>query len=182
MSRRTKVILLAIFVVLLGLPTIYVALTWHPPNPLRFRLLAVYPDGTLSGGEKLLRIRIENTSIAPVQFDCAAIDPRSDSLTGGSGSLDPQVQFDGKKLHMLSPPTIPSAGAIELNAILDGDLVDEAEQGSLSIQYHWRSQLLLRENDVRDWFHEHVPFFRHERLKYIPPYDADVTTLDGISN
>lgn len=37
MRRRTKLIIIAFFLVLLAIPAAYVVLTWHVADPLRFR-------------------------------------------------------------------------------------------------------------------------------------------------
>jgi hypothetical protein len=66
MSRRTKLIILAIFLALLAMPIWHVASNWNPPNPLRFRLLSKQ-SLPVKDGRKEVRLEVEvlNTTTAP---------------------------------------------------------------------------------------------------------------------
>jgi hypothetical protein len=81
MSRRTKLIVIVLFLILAAVPAAYVMLTWHIPPPLKFRALAYTPDvdqpeapwnirGTLT-------LEIENTSHVPVHVASAGVGSRT---------------------------------------------------------------------------------------------------------
>ena len=44
MSRRAKLLIAALFLVLLGIPVVYAILTWSIDSPLRFRCVAALPE------------------------------------------------------------------------------------------------------------------------------------------
>jgi hypothetical protein len=78
MSRRTKLIILALFLVLLAIPAACVALTWSPDDTLRFRIDHLVPPSTEHpDAYRKLRVSIENTSSAPVHFYGAAMTDES---------------------------------------------------------------------------------------------------------
>jgi hypothetical protein len=69
MSRRTKLAILALFLVLLAVPMAYIALTWNPDAALRFRVEYLAPPSEESASaDRKLRVSIENTSPAPIHF------------------------------------------------------------------------------------------------------------------
>jgi hypothetical protein len=72
MSRGTKLLITALFLVLPSILTIYAALTWHLRNPLRFRILSVkhQPQPTRDGYFMVAEIELEviNSSSTPVEL------------------------------------------------------------------------------------------------------------------
>ncbi|QIF01964.1 hypothetical protein [Roseimicrobium sp. ORNL1] len=72
MSRRTKLIITALFLVLLVIPVVYVILSWNPHEPWRARLVAVQDH---QGGEKKeVVIEVENISSVPLCIYIATLD------------------------------------------------------------------------------------------------------------
>jgi hypothetical protein len=78
MSRRTKLLITALFLVLLAIPAAYVAVTWRTPNPLRFHIVAYHepssPEAWPEYGK--LDLMVENTSNLPVHFFIPAFGRR----------------------------------------------------------------------------------------------------------
>jgi hypothetical protein len=71
MSRRTKLLVTAVFLVLLAVPAVYLVLSWAPPSPLRFRVLSERVEHS-GKPVKILEIEVLNTSgITPVEFEGA---------------------------------------------------------------------------------------------------------------
>ncbi|RBP36940.1 hypothetical protein DES53_11581 [Roseimicrobium gellanilyticum] len=68
MSRRSKLLITALFLVLLGIPIGYVLYGWNVPEPLRFRVVAheVEPEVPVPETTHHLRIEVQNTSSVPV--------------------------------------------------------------------------------------------------------------------
>jgi hypothetical protein len=70
MSRRTKLIIVALFLVLLGIPVWHVGRNWNPPSPLRFRLVSQQSMQDESGFQwEELEIEVLNTSTAPRRIE-----------------------------------------------------------------------------------------------------------------
>ncbi|MEZ0276078.1 MAG: hypothetical protein ACAH88_14315 [Roseimicrobium sp.] len=72
MSRRTKLIIFAVFLVLLAVPAAHVARIWSVHEPLRFRLVSQSGPvmvTTPSGDEEELRYEIEATNVTDVPIE-----------------------------------------------------------------------------------------------------------------
>ncbi|MEZ0276077.1 MAG: hypothetical protein ACAH88_14310 [Roseimicrobium sp.] len=77
MSRRTKYIIAALFLVLLTVPVVYLFLTWSPERPLRFRLLTPQPKlGEI--WTQRCTFEIENTSAVSIYLLKAGWEEVSD--------------------------------------------------------------------------------------------------------
>jgi hypothetical protein len=110
MSRRTKLLITALFFVLLAIPAVYVILSWSPHEPWRARLVAVQDH---QGGEKKnLVVEVENTSSVPLCIYMATLDgPASPPDTSfppileplGPGASSPSV-FGGEFYSLHVPP------------------------------------------------------------------------------
>jgi hypothetical protein len=72
MSRRTKLLITALFLVLLAIPTVYITFTWNPQEPWRARIVEVQDE---QGGEKKkLVIEVENISSVPLCIYIAVVE------------------------------------------------------------------------------------------------------------
>jgi hypothetical protein len=103
MSRRTKLIITAIFLVLLSIPAIHLARIWHPKNPLRFQL-AEHAEGWESdppsvGTYTTIYIKVTNTSAASIYLDTAEL--MSDDTPPGE---NPSMGY----LHLMLPKDLES--------------------------------------------------------------------------
>ncbi|MEZ0275526.1 MAG: hypothetical protein ACAH88_11535 [Roseimicrobium sp.] len=65
MSRRTKLIITALFLVLLGIPTVYVVLSWRPRDPIQFRFVEQYVQGDENSVPTYYRIILEAVNVSP---------------------------------------------------------------------------------------------------------------------
>jgi hypothetical protein len=146
MSRRTKLIILVVFLALLGIPVAYVALTWSPNNLLRFVLVEppttiIDPDGN---SRRLLKIRVENTGTLPIPVDSASVCSAcwGNMPTGVYSGIDLGFEYIGRASQ---PVTIRPGGAVQGETqLLELDLGDTPEDRaatmrSLHIHYHWAS-------------------------------------------
>jgi hypothetical protein len=77
MSRRTNLIIAAIFLVLLAIPVAYIALTWSPKNPFRVRLISMeMPEEQDPFKAMTMHMEVENTSSVSIHFGDAAFRAR----------------------------------------------------------------------------------------------------------
>jgi hypothetical protein len=154
MSRRAKLLLTALFLVLLGIPMVYLFLSWEPENPLRFRLLeekvVIDPDG--KNCHAIVRMEVRNTSLAAVQFIWG-------TFTGESSAGE--VIFQAAITDY-----IPSRGTIQMEissvdflTTADLRLVHPGEfhikEGSM--QYEWSSRSQAWAGTACDWLRMRLP-------------------------
>ncbi|RBP36969.1 hypothetical protein DES53_115110 [Roseimicrobium gellanilyticum] len=152
MSRRAKLIILAIFLVLLAIPAAYVALTWSPGNPLRFRL---EPDTSQKDGGTFI-IAIENTSATTVEFLYL--------WSSFTGDLSP----DSSGFRQMSSPmfaSIPPRSTHRTSLRVTRAELD-AYAGRHWVEYMWRSWVNAQAVQAVSWLREHSPASLHSYLPY----------------
>lgn len=70
MSRRTKLLVTAVFLMLLAVPVAYIFLTWHPENPLRFEVVEHAPgmetEVDTESAYTTIYVKITNTSSSTI--------------------------------------------------------------------------------------------------------------------
>ncbi|QIF01988.1 hypothetical protein [Roseimicrobium sp. ORNL1] len=74
MSRRTKLLITALFLVLLGILAVYLFQSWKPENPLRFQVVSVTSPTPATGRQYhpyLLEFTVTNTSRVPMTLHFA---------------------------------------------------------------------------------------------------------------
>ncbi|MEZ0275296.1 MAG: hypothetical protein ACAH88_10360 [Roseimicrobium sp.] len=140
MSRRTKLLITALFLVLLGIPTAYVARTWHPENPLRFHLdeESREPDPfDPKEDHRVLKITIENTSNTPVcVLDALLIfrDAKSGTEQAvGWASLDRVLGG-----RAIVPVHVPPKGVMPCSVLVD-DAFRDCPLDHVHVQSTWMS-------------------------------------------
>ncbi|QIF01960.1 hypothetical protein [Roseimicrobium sp. ORNL1] len=136
MSRRTKLVLLGIFLVLLAIPAVYFVLNWQPEKPLRFRLVSGADAGTgLPEGNRLV-FEIENTSAVPVYLEGIRLVQGGDEANRHS-----RLGSFSSRMSSSNPTKIPAHGAVPLK----GEVVYIQESRKVPmerfwIEYRWTSQ------------------------------------------
>ncbi|QIF01953.1 hypothetical protein [Roseimicrobium sp. ORNL1] len=141
MSRRTKLLITLLFLVLLAIPAVYVALTWSPVNPLRIRIApaagrAPLPIEPL--GYYVLPIEVENTSSTTVHLMhvSPSISPPSSTSRGDSAVELPFLLNHIRSFSIVIPPhsTVPAHLTIYRKDLAIAEL-----NGSLWAKYGWVS-------------------------------------------
>ncbi|RBP36991.1 hypothetical protein DES53_115132 [Roseimicrobium gellanilyticum] len=161
MSRRTKLIILGLFLVLLAIPAIYVALTWRISRPVHFRLMHLYPEEHQDEfGFRMVRMRVENTNSMPIHVYFVRLEFTGDTpeLTMiPPGTIDPRHQKEAGTHAEAGAFILPPGRAILATASLQANLVKEAKQGRLSANYYALSQTQKQVSSVFNWLHDLCP-------------------------
>ena len=168
MSHRTKLIITTLFLVLLGIPTAYVALTWHPANPLRFRVVHIYPEWTDNPrASRMLCVAVENRSSAPVHLLFAKMREPGEIFDGNHppGYIDPNSQVERVVISDTGDLVLPAKSVVHVTAFSRRDAIAAMQEGSLCLEYRWMSQIKRKASVASFWLREHSP----EVLKqYVP--------------
>jgi hypothetical protein len=176
MSRRTKLIITALFLVLLGIPTIYVVLTWHAVNPLRFRLVSPPPKPG-DDRPRTMEFEVENTSAASIHVLIALWDesPEPGKLGALRGSLLSRLNPGPDGLVRLTVParsTLRFVSEIEYMSDTEGLHVESAQ-----IQYGWFSHPKYLTSRALDWISSFLPE-SPQRHYYMYNPDEDIAPLE----
>jgi hypothetical protein len=163
MSRRTKLIITALFLVLLAIPVWHVASNWNPPNPLRFRLVSREKDGNHS--ERVV-IEAINTSTAPRYIQSAVLKRVQEPYPPFLGALE-------------FGTVIPAGGTLRGGASLPLFKRDSTGPEAFEIAYYQastsRRQALLWYNMLL----RRLPEFRQKRLWWPSIYVESEVTLES---
>jgi hypothetical protein len=164
MSRRAKLIIVAIFLALLSVPAVYLGLTWHPQNPLRFITTPGEHAPVALGSEVMVPLTIENTSRAPIHllvasfFDTSHTGKFDDSL----GVITPELQINSGINTSPEYILIPASGQFACIAMLDHASYARLRSGSAQIEYLWASRIKYQAIEALDhlrtslspaWYH-----------------------------
>jgi hypothetical protein len=134
MSRRSKLLITALFLVLLGIPAVYIALTWHAVDPFRFRYVgrgevvmrSVDPFG---GGPEYpvvpISIEVQNISKHPAYLQSGYL------IEAGQGRG--AVLEDMDLCHIMG--TIPQHGTVRLEYMVDPEEAQRIERGTFEVSY-----------------------------------------------
>ncbi|QIF01984.1 hypothetical protein [Roseimicrobium sp. ORNL1] len=121
MSRRTKLLITALFLVLLGIPVGYAILFWSVDQPLRFRCVTALPQEMAQGHPMMppetvipLIFEVENTKPYPVYLSNVIIR----EYTPGSSSPDGYfpLNYHSRKAPARSSSAVPSLSAQSIPA------------------------------------------------------------------
>ncbi|MEZ0275525.1 MAG: hypothetical protein ACAH88_11530 [Roseimicrobium sp.] len=149
MSRSTKYIIAAVFLVLLSIPVVYVVLTWHPRSPLTFRLVGQEMKTDRDGFPlRVLDIEITNSSEVPISLHAAMVHdgPHISLERGYLGEVRPEFDVDRR---VMVPFTVPARGSIRRPAALHAE-IEQVPVGEIHIAYIWNSR--TRQSAVKCWF------------------------------
>ena len=166
MSRRTKLLIAALFLVLLGIPAVYAILTWRPENPLRFRLgtlhrspesLADRQSHRRHGPRTRVSVVVENTSAVPIYMLSMW-----NSDDGDEGELrnyrpDTFTPVQNARKRRQAWLLISAHSSIEPPCTMDAKSIAPAEQGTLSMHYLWYSSTRYRVANACHWLYERSP-------------------------
>jgi hypothetical protein len=155
MSRRTKFLITALFLVLLAIPVAYVAYTWEPANPLRVRVLRIDTPSVHSGepSHRMVHLEMRNSSsAATIRLGYAGVFHKSGnafivtSLDEFIVSPEELVEFGGALLASSHKKevVIPPQGSFLVRAHLP---LSEAETGPLedcTVAYGYSSTTRFR--------------------------------------
>ncbi|QIF01965.1 hypothetical protein [Roseimicrobium sp. ORNL1] len=127
MSRRTKLILLGIFLLLLAIPVWHVGSNWNPPSPLRFRLVSRDTPSEIDGiWSEWVEVEAFNTSSAPRYIEMVTLK----RVKGPDNSFDPFVPS-----IISSGTVIPAGGTVRGGGSLSVSKEGSTEPDTLEIVY-----------------------------------------------
>ncbi|QIF04573.1 hypothetical protein [Roseimicrobium sp. ORNL1] len=139
MSRRTKLWIVAVFVLLMSGPVTYLALCWSHENPLRFRvrdpLAAAAADPTYP---QLVEIEVENTSRYPLVFLMADVG-REDMRISTLGNIHLRDQPPSVLNRAATGVELKGGQRVCLIADLSTHWYREAAEHGAKVKYHWCS-------------------------------------------
>lgn len=183
MPRRTKLLITAIFLVLLGIPVTYIALIWHPPNPLRFRVVEEsvekHPRGV---SYHWMRMELRNTSDVTVVFLSVTFYPER-----GHGAGMPHL-FSKVGLWEYKPVVIPPGGTTEVDfdtrMKLSVDTIAKIQAGEKparegSIEYAWLSPPQVRFEEMETWLSGKLPASWRPYMPTLEPC-TDTTDVEAV--
>ncbi|RBP36933.1 hypothetical protein DES53_11574 [Roseimicrobium gellanilyticum] len=178
MSRRTKLIILGIFLVLLSIPGIYLFLTWEVEKPLRFRLVGKELEsiiGTAESGD-FVRIEVINTTATGVEMTAAGVE---------DGDAPPGTTFAGIIHHMDARP-LPGSSASESMLSAHGHFIffmklektdNPVNQQNLRIAYGYLTRSKRRALALHDAIEPYLPKFLEGRIP-LPVESYEQTLLE----
>ncbi|QIF01951.1 hypothetical protein [Roseimicrobium sp. ORNL1] len=178
MSRRTKLIIAALFLVLLAVPAAYVALTWHPAFPLRFHLESIDSEPLEEDPRyRGLRVRVENTSPIPVHI-CGGMLYTNFGIPvfgGPEGLLLPLEFRDGIPSRNPDEPVIvPAHGELHIRGALGAKLTQIPQGGEISVQCTWETATRAGAGRAVNWIRYSCPQWETGRLPMIEPLRTTV--------
>ncbi|QIF01992.1 hypothetical protein [Roseimicrobium sp. ORNL1] len=178
MSRRAKLIFVAIFLALLSVPAIYLGLTWHPQSPLRFIPTPGEHAPVPVDNEVMVPLTIENTSRAPIHllvasfYDTSHTGKSDDSL----GVITPELQINSGISTSPEYILIPASGQFSGIAMLDHEGYTRLRDGSAQVEYLWASRIKYQAIEALDHLRTSLsPTWYH--LVPEPTIGQDRTTL-----
>jgi hypothetical protein len=193
MSRRAKLLITALFLMLLAIPAAYITLTWRPANPLRFRQLdekvenyASFfapgdPAGQVSHGNMLMEVR--NTSLVTVRFMGAWFTAESSE---GKGTFFADDEWSEPRVS-LDEYYIPPGGSIQIElsgSALTAEDLKLLQAGMLpsrkgTMVYQWGSHVHVFASSACYWLRKQLPESLRELMPEMDPFqdviDVDIT-------
>jgi hypothetical protein len=164
MSRRTKLLITALFLVLLGIPTVYVALTWHAAEPFRFRYLGrgevvMHPEDPFGDGPNVpmvpIFIEVQNTRSHPVYLGTGEL-----ALERGRGYM-PRIG-----LGWVEAP-IPGHGTLRHEILVTPEAAQRVESEALEVTYEWATRTKVKAYECIWWLRTQVEVRLHYSIR--PP-------------
>ncbi|QIF01948.1 hypothetical protein [Roseimicrobium sp. ORNL1] len=175
MSRRIKLIILAIFLVLLAIPTVHFYLHWRPRNPLHFQLVNVEPP--VAGDPRYARtarIVVHNTCGTPIHLEFSEVT-NSDARGYGYGQIYPELRVGPH----LEDTIVPSHGSVAMTSTwFLGVPGNTPPADDLKVKYTWNSDLKWRTRRLYQQLFDLAPNFFAGKLPAIVT-DLDTTPLQG---
>jgi hypothetical protein len=167
MSRRTKLIITALFLLLLSIPVAYVALTWTTPNPLRFHVIR-YQGPLNPDALGKMDVRVENTGDLPVH-----LFPGFKFGKTPGGIPEGGIYPERPGFILISPRS-----SVSFPANVEYHTSQHPSSGEVfRMGYSWLSGTTYKVDEVRMWLKTHLP----KPLSAMVPHVIlanDITTLE----
>ncbi|QIF01971.1 hypothetical protein [Roseimicrobium sp. ORNL1] len=176
MSRRIKIIITALFLVLLAIPAVHITLTWRPENPLRFHVVGERIEQMQHYKEKIrvLTLEVENTAATSIVLGYGYVEPAGEQdrprMLGMLGCL-----INAKGRYDL-PVTVGARQTVPCELMFEEDVPHDTPLKDVVVGYSWRSTSLKRVQDFSRWLHEHLPESIHRHVPF-PRTPMDVQPL-----
>ena len=160
MSRRTKLLIAASFLVLLGIPVVYLVLTWSPVNPLEARLISSPgPASASDSGDGIATpfiIEVKNTSPVPIHaFDsCVHLRTVPEYLILNVAVYRPDHDFASGDMQCLP---IPPGEVRVCEAYYTDDHSPRLPITDAVVEFTWTTETRIRVYDAADWLKRLVP-------------------------
>jgi hypothetical protein len=194
MSRRTKLLITALFLVLLAIPAVYVIATWSVEHPLRFRCISALPEEMVQRSSSLppqpmvpFIFEVRNTKSYPVHFhgvSVRAYNPKS-PMPGKYDPMDYRMRDVRDKSIWAAPMVylgvIPAHGTTCFEILVSPDRAAKFESGEIKLAYHWASRPRKLAWDVHNWVVRRLP--RKDQFDQWGPYidlEYGPATLEGL--
>ncbi|RBP36981.1 hypothetical protein DES53_115122 [Roseimicrobium gellanilyticum] len=177
MSRRTKLLVAALFLVPFTILVVALFLTWSPANPLRIRMerLVETPEILRNDGYTYIEFTVENTSPIPVYL-ISLRTAHSEETANLHEHLTyvTATQLDSDLRTHLSSGMIPAHSSVVFTELWP----KEGERVNESASYVWASAPKRTVIGILAWIHRHTPksLQKHHLLPHVPP-NVDVTPI-----
>ncbi|QIF00667.1 hypothetical protein [Roseimicrobium sp. ORNL1] len=182
MSRRAKRFVIALFLVLLAVPVIYLVLSWRPADPLEFQATAFWPNPPSEGAstenknaQGTIDVLIANKGSFPIRFYHGYLEPvdepKSSSviLQHAAPIEDPYITIPPGKFIRARSGTWDSLGHP------DGGI----RSPGIKVRYYWLSAPRAYVDDWLEWWYYkrnsaslRFPAFHEGHALLIPPPDS----------
>jgi len=146
MTRRSKLLITALFLVLLGIPIGYVFYGWNIPDPLRFQMVAhkTEPEVPVPVTMHHLQIEVRNTSSVAVYLASGVLfrDKANAAMYNPWTSLEPPDSLTGLTLDfngIREPIYIPAHGTWRGRARGRRPNADVVDLSQLTMRYQYAS-------------------------------------------
>ena len=196
MSRRTKLIILALFLALLSIPGIYIALSWNPPNPFEFSYVGrgapVMHNFDPRYGEEVLCVpflfEVRNTRPYPIHLwemriigDIVPLPASPGSSTGSLG-ISPTKDLhiglyrvialstsgSGSLFVERSIPPIRAYGTMRVEILVPTHLLPQIDPASLHVEYESISATKKQGQQICFWLNKVVWHLFAYDIRVIP--------------
>ncbi|QIF01967.1 hypothetical protein [Roseimicrobium sp. ORNL1] len=168
MSRRAKFLLLTPLFLLLGIVVVYVFVSWHPANPLRFRVVdASLPSLWQYHEDTQITVAVENVTSTPIYLRYLTLPsppwvPGTRKVCGSVVSREQHRHRVGAQGNYL---LVPAHSTIHVAGLVMNERLEDARAGRLRASYTWMSRLKYRCSTFSEWCGRRVP---QKLSRYLP--------------
>jgi hypothetical protein len=162
MSRRTKLWIAAVFVLLISGPIVYLALAWSPDNPLRFRVVDPHAAASADPSDRQnVVVEVENTSSFPLVFRGAELG-QQDMRTMTMGEIDLLTRVQDPSLLDAEGNGMELIGGQRIHVVANMSIAwhRDATKHGANVEYYWRSAaknwVAMRFEEVRAFVPERI--------------------------
>ncbi|RBP36948.1 hypothetical protein DES53_11589 [Roseimicrobium gellanilyticum] len=177
MLSRTKLLLLAVVLLLIAIPVAYACLTWTVRDPLRFRLLG--HGGPVTATEPLLGtpiqlmrfdLEVQNTSSVPMHVFTLYVtsDVQSDIAPGVFVRQGVTPTYAGWHREHALPEPVPARGTARLTCYMPGESPSVLTTVQPGVGYDGMTQTQVRFMTWLDAVYDYIAFMED----YLPSFDG----------